>query len=75
MANKSKCIGNCRLCDSIGQCPEDHVYCEDCNTELEPGEGIEIEVEAIERGKYYTRMITVCPTCNEKYYRDEHIEY
>ena len=38
------CIGNCRLCSVLGECPADHVHCEDCGTEIETGEGIEVEV-------------------------------
>lgn len=71
-----KCVGNCRICESLGQCPEDHVFCEDCGKELEPDEVNEIEVEEVEKGRYYTRMTAVCPDCFRAYYQgDESIEF
>ena len=71
-----KCVGNCRLCDSLGQCPSDHVYCEDCGSEIEPGEGISVEVEVVDRGRHGTKMTTVCPECFRAYYQgDESIEW
>lgn len=65
------CVGNCRLCDSIGSCPADIVCCEDCGVELEQGEGIEIEVEQVERGRHGSKMITVCAECFASYYQGE----
>lgn len=68
------CVGNCRLCDSIGSCPADIVCCEDCGVELEQGEGIEIEVEQVERverGRRGSKMITVCAECFASYYQGE----
>lgn len=71
-----KCVGNCRICESLGRCPEDHVRCEDCGKELEPDEAIEIEVKEVEKGRYYTRMAIVCPDCFRAYYQgDESIEF
>lgn len=67
--SKPECIGNCRLCTALGACPSDTEQCEDCGESLEPGEGVEVEVEAIERGKYHTKMITVCSKCFETYYQ------
>ena len=70
------CIGNCRLCSVLGECPADHVHCEDCGIEIEPGEGISIEVEAIISGHPGTKMITVCPVCFADHYQgDETIEF
>lgn len=65
------CIGNCRLCTSLGECPADKIYCEDCKDELEQCECIEIEVEAVERGQRATKIITVCSKCYEAYYQAE----
>lgn len=70
---KPECIGNCRLCDSLGICPGDKVCCEDCGTELEQGEGIEVEVETVERGRHGSKMITVCPECFGSMYQGEEI--
>lgn len=76
MSERPKCSGNCRLCTDLGICPADHATCEDCGAELEPGEGIEIEVESVERGRHGTKMITVCAECFVAYYQgDETIEY
>lgn len=70
------CIGNCRLCSVLGECPADHVHCEDCGTEIETGEGIEVEVEAVQNGRHGTKMITACPGCFAEYYQgDETIEF
>ncbi len=69
MSDKPKCSGNCRLCKDIGICPADHTACEDCGAELEPGEGIEVEVETADHGRRGSKMITVCEKCFETYYR------
>lgn len=73
---KLECIGNCRLCNSLGACPSDKACCEDCGTELEHGEGIEVEVETVERGRHGSKMITVCAECfGSMYQGDETIEF
>lgn len=70
------CIGNCRLCPDLCKCPPDHLHCEDCEVEIEPGEGISIEVGAIISGHPGTKMITVCPVCFADHYQgDETIEF
>lgn len=75
-SGKPECIGNCRLCDSLGVCPSDIVHCEDCGGKLVPGEGVEIEVETVDRGRRGSKMITVCAECFESMYKgDESIEY
>ncbi|MGJ0756262.1 hypothetical protein [Bacteroides fragilis] len=76
MEENLNCIGNCRLCSVLGECPPDHLHCEDCRAEIEPGEGITIEVEAIISGHPGTKMITVCPVCFADHYQgDETIEF
>lgn len=73
---KPECVGNCRLCDDLGACPADIVHCEDCGVRLEEGEGIEVEVETVERGRHGSKMITVCPECfGSMYQGDETIEW
>lgn len=69
MAVNPQCVGNCRICTVLGACPTDTVRCDDCGEEIEPGEGIEIEVEAVERGRCGTKMITVCSCCHESLYQ------
>ncbi|EOA55608.1 hypothetical protein HMPREF1214_03731 [Bacteroides sp. HPS0048] len=68
------CIGNCRKCTVLGACPSDLMHCEDCGEEIGPGEGIEIEVEAVDHGRHGTKMITVCVGCYEALYQNEMIE-
>ena len=76
MNGKSKCNGHCKSCLYLGACPSDIVHCEDCGVEIEPGEGISIEVEAIIAEHPGTKMITVCPVCFADHYRgDESIEF
>lgn len=71
-----ECIGNCRLCPSLSQCPADPVRCDDCGAGIKPGEGVSIEVETVDHGRHGTKMITVCPECFRDYYQgDESIEW
>ena len=69
MANP-QCIGNCRICNVLGACPSDSLRCEDCGEEIEPGEEIEVEVEAVEKGRHSTKMVTVCARCFETLYQE-----
>ena len=69
MAANPQCIGNCRICTVLGACPADTRVCEDCGEEIEPGEEIELEVETYERGRYGTKIITVCAHCYESLYQ------
>lgn len=71
MAANSQCIGNCNICTVLGACPADSLTCVDCGEVIEPGEEIEIEVEAYERGKQATKIVTVCSKCYEAYYQSE----
>ncbi len=75
MAANPQCIGNCRICTVLGACPADTLVCEDCGEEIEPGEEIELEVETYERGRYGTKIITVCARCYESLYQVETITF
>lgn len=69
MSVNKKCNGNCRTCSVLGACPSDFIKCEDCGAELESGEELDIEVESIERGRYGSKIISVCRNCYEKFYQ------
>lgn len=68
-----RCNGRCKSCSLLGECPEDTVHCDACGKGIEPGCGVDVETEIVERGRHYKKTVAVCQKCYERFYLSDNL--